>query len=387
MPDHAQEHDLILYDRSRVVTDWNCGRKRYLQYEYKGKGLVTNSTSLELFMGTTLHDALAVIATMHRDSGIVDIDLVAQTGHDQMLQSLTEQSDGSPDDLLFANEQASLVEGIIRGFYRHAWPRLISAYPTILYIEEEMFYDHDGLRFMAKPDLVLADLEGNAWYIEYKSTSSKKENWVNSWATAVQLHSTCHAIAQTTGTVPMGVIVQGMYKGYESYGKQNSPMCYAFSRGGNPPFTKDELRYDYKAGFTRTPTWNLPGGVRSWVNSMPEDILGDQFPQTPPIFLNTALVDSFFAQRAGREQEIVLANRMIQSADDDATSFLLNAAFQQKFDQCRPYFGRPCSYLKICHGQVVNPLEEGFTYRTPHHAAELQQDTPSELVVHTEVTP
>lgn len=370
-------HDLILYDRSRVVTDWLCPRKRYHQYEWDGTGLVPDSTSLELFMGTVLHDGLAAIATMHL-SGVVDIDLIADNARQQMINSLLETASGDADEVTFAYEQAALVEGLLRGFYRHAWPRLITAYPTIVYIEREMTFAHNGLTFMAKPDLVLADPQGNLWYVEFKSTSSKKEGWVNSWATAIQLHSTCRAIQQTTDVAPLGVIVQGLYKGYESYGRQNSPMCYAFSRLGTPPFSQNEVRYDYKAGFKRIPTWEMPGGTAAWVASMPDDILGDQFPQTPPIFIKDHLVDAFFNQRAGREQEIKMATQLLLGADADATAHLLDAAFPQRFDQCHPYFGRPCSYLRLCHGGISNPLEEGFTRRTPHHALELEQDTPPE---------
>lgn len=366
----TETHDLILYDRSRVTTDWTCPRKRFWQYEYKGKGIVPDSTSLELFMGTTLHDGLAAIATMHL-SGSVDINLIADTARQQMFNSLMETAtDG--DEINFAHEQAALVEGLLRGFYKHAWTRLISAYPDILYIEKEMTFNHNGLTFMARPDLVLSNGEG--WYIEFKSTSSKKEGWVNSWATAVQLHSTCRAIEQTTGSKPLGVIVQGLYKGYESYGRQNSPMCYAFKRDGNPPFTQGEIRYDYKAGFKRVPTWELPGGTAAWVDSMPEDILGDQFPQTPPIFIKDHLVDAFFAQRAAREQEIKMATQFLEQADAEATENILNVAFPQRFDQCIPYFGRPCSYLRLCHGGVDDPLLDGFTYRQPHHDLEIVQD-------------
>lgn len=373
----TQVHNLILYDRSRVTTDWTCPRKRWWQYEFDGKGIVPNTTSLPLFMGTTLHDGLAVIATMQRDSGIVDIDLIANTAREQMLKSLLAGAHDQ-DDINFAHEQAALVEGLLRGFYRHAWPRLMAEYPIILHIEREMTFNHDGLTFMAKPDLVVSDAEGNIWYIEYKSTSSKKEGWVNSWATAVQLHSTCSAIEQTSGEAPLGVVVQGLYKGYESYGRQNSPMCYAFQRLGSPPFSQNEIRYDYKPGFKRAPVWEMPGGVAGWVKAMPDDILGDQFPQTPPIFINDTLVKAFFQQRAGREQEIVMANQMIAAADPEAQAFLLNAAYQQKFDQCHPYFGSPCSYLKLCHGSGADPISQGFIYRTPHHEAELEQDTPDE---------
>ena len=368
--------ELRLYDRSRVVTDWSCPRKRWWQYEYDGKGIVSGNTHLELFLGTCLHDGLAAIAHQHL-SDTVDIDAVSAAARKQMIDALLAQTTGEVDEVNFANEQAALVEGLLRGFHKHVWPRLMTQYPVIMCIEQEMTYEHDALVFMAKPDLVLADTEGNIWYIEYKSTSSKKEGWLNSWNTAVQLHSSIRAIESTIHEKVSGVIVVGLYKGFESYGKQSSPMCYSYKRNGNPPFSQDEVMYEYKAGFKRYPTWEMPGGVKAWVEGMPANILADQYPQTPPIFVKDDLVDKFFQQRSYREKEIQHALKMIVNADDpEWGKQLLEVAFPQKFDQCQPgwgKWGKSCQYLKICHGHVENPLLEGFEWRVPHHKPELEQ--------------
>ena len=362
-----------LYDRSRTVTDWQCSRKRYYQYEYDGRGIVPAGTALELFMGTTIHDALAAIATQHQ-AGHVDIDLIAQTAFQQLYAELIKDNDDFAEAIHFAAEQSTLVEGLIRGFYKTVWPVLMAAFPNILAIEQEMLFRHDengvsdpngAFGFMSKPDLVVSNLDGDVYYIEYKSTKSKGDSWLNSWNTAVQLHSTMRAIEQTLNVKTTGCIVQGLYKGYESYGKQNSPFCYAYQRGGNPPFTKAETRYAYTSGFKRFPSWQLDGGIAQWVDNMPGDTLAEQFPCTPPIFPNERLVDAFFAQRAIREAELQDFWRR-----DDGTDALMNKVFPQKFDQCIPYFGRSCSYRSLCFGYNPNPLIQGFTYRVPHHIPE-----------------
>src|ERR1039458_3687699 len=209
--------ELRLVDRSRTTCDWQCGRKRYLQYEWGGRGIVSGKTHLELFLGSCLHDALAAIAMQHK-AGAVDIDAIATTAQKHMMESLLVDTNGEVGEIDYASEQACLVEGLIRGFYRHSWNSLITQYPNIIAIEEEVQYKiDDSILFMAKPDLVLADNEGNWHYCEYKSTSSKSENWVNSWATAVQLQSTVKAIEQTLGTMPTSVLVVGLYQGVVSY--------------------------------------------------------------------------------------------------------------------------------------------------------------------------
>lgn len=196
---------------------------------------------------------------------------------------------------------------------------------------------------------------------EYKTTSSSREQWVNSWATAVQLHSSVKAVEATLGEPVTGVIVQGLYKGFVSYGKQSSPFCYSYRKEGNPPFSKTEYLYDYKAGFRKYPTWEMEGGTKAWVEGMSEEMLAEQFPQVPPIFINDQLVETFFRQRAIREREIHEA----QGERDDKV-------FPMKFEACCPSFGHGCSYRQLCFGGAgIDPLQAGYTWRQAHHQPEM----------------
>lgn len=363
---------LIVYDRSRTVTDWECPRRRFHQYESGGRGLVPGGLALELYLGTAIHDGLAAIAIQWKEGGAADINLISSTAREQILSALQGSGTGTQEEFEFAAEQAALVEGILLGFYRQVWPSLLTRYPKILLVEQEMEFRHDGLVFMSKPDLVLEDLEGEAVYVEYKSTSSKKEEWVNSWNTAVQLHSTIRAIETTLGRKVGSVIVVGLYKGYQSYGKQNSPYCYCYRRAANPPFMEEDLLYEYKAGYKRYPTWDLKGGTREWVEGMPESLLGGQFLQSPPIFVKDHLVDTFFTQRGIRENQIAAAHRVLldETLPPDMRERLLNHAFPQNFSECTPSFGRACAYRILCHGNVSDPLSSGFQWRESHHELE-----------------
>jgi hypothetical protein len=145
-------------------------------------------------------------------------------------------------------------------------------------------------------------------------------------------------------------------------------------RAGNPPFSQDQFLYAYKAGFTRKPVWEMEGGVKKWVEGMNEEILGAQFPQTPPIFCKEDLVNDFFRQCSYREHEIKLALEMLDGPlDDEARENILAVSFPQTFSECNPYFGKACPYKKLCHGRVDDPLKEGFEYRVSHHLREEQQ--------------
>ena len=367
-----------LLDRTRTVADWTCERSRYLGYELEGRGITKSTLSLELFLGIAVHDALATIASLHQES-LFSIDELARTAFYQVYDRLIEGKEEIPEAKEFASEQGTLVEGLVRGFYKHVWPRLMEQYPRIVATETEMLWplleSEEGLNlhFMTKPDLVMEDKNGELVYVEYKTTSSKKDKWINSWDTAVQLHSSIRATERTLGKHVSQVQIVGLYKGYESYGKQGSPFCYAYKKSGNPPFTQDQIVYEYKPGFKRYATWELPGGVKDWVEGMPEDIIASQFPMTAPIFVNEDLINAFFRQRKVREETIAVA---VSYLKDERTSEqerleILDEVFPQKFDKCSPSFGWECQFKNICHGSVPYPLSSGYKLRTPHHKPEL----------------
>lgn len=368
---------LILFDRSRVVADWKCPRARFWGYEFEGRGIGPNTTSLELWMGTAIHEALAYIAQCETSQVPVDIDQVASEAGRAMRQSLLDaQTELDDDARMFAEEQGALVEGLVRGFYRQVWPRLRAEYPTIIAVEGDILHPASpGMGFMSKPDLVVADQDDNWWYWEYKSTSSKKQEWIDSWNTAVQIHSTIEAIERKLNHPVTGVVVQGLYKGYESYGRQNSPLIYAYVKPGQPPFVKEQVQYEYKAGFRAQPVWLRDGGVKKWVEEMPEEMLADQFPQTPPIFVKKHLIEAFFRQTVIRERRIAAAlEELGQTSDELAKQAIMDEVFPQRFDQCTPPWGkRKCQFRRLCHGVVSDPLSEGFVWREPHHEFEKEE--------------
>jgi hypothetical protein len=375
-----------LIDRTRTVTDWKCPRARYWGYEYLGKGLAKQGTNLDLFIGIITHDAMAAVATFTARGEAVPIDQIAEAAFTQIYENILAATTDTGREAAeeFAREQGTLTQGMILGFYKHVWPRLMAQYPKIVAIEQEMEYtlgedktsighNHDVTRqfiFMAKPDLIVEDQNGELVYLEYKTTSSKKDKWIKSWDTAVQLHSSILATEQTLGKRPAYVQIVGLYKGYESYGKQSSPFCYAYKKSGNPPFTQDQVQYEFKAGFKRVPTWEMAGGVKAWVEGMPDTVLADQYPMTPQIMVDEQLVNDFFKQRLIREKEI---STSVWEGEYDSPVTGIDSVFPQRFDQCEPSFGYSCPFKKLCFGHVTDPLTEGYELRTPHHARELEQ--------------
>lgn len=368
----------IYYSRSAVVKDWQCPRARYYGYEYQGRGISPNTTALPLFMGIIIHDGLAAIT-----AGL-SIDEICDAAKMQFRAHLLEGHEEEADAQHFAEEQCALVEGLLRGYNKHIWPRLQDEYDVVA-CEKEMLYEHDGLHFMAKPDLLLRNKEsGDLVYVEFKSTSSVKDKWIGSWQTAVQVHSSIRAVEATIGEKITQVIIQGLNKSYVSqYDRQESIFCYGYFKQGTPPFTPDTWSYVYRAGLKKAPIWQRAGGVKKWVEDMPENLLSQQLPITPPIFINDGLVNSFFRQRATREHTIREARDMIDKLMEEGnTEFaqeILDRDFPQYFEACSPAWGDGCAYKKLCHGKQVDPLTVGYSMRHSHHEPErLQHEQQSE---------
>ena len=92
-----------LFDRSRVVTDWECPRKRYLGYEYGGKGLATNVMALPLREGAIVHDVIQELSE--------DGDFDGKLHHE--LDSFTYELREANVDEYFVLEQAAMLEGAL----------------------------------------------------------------------------------------------------------------------------------------------------------------------------------------------------------------------------------------------------------------------------------
>ena len=108
--------------------------------------------------------------------------------------------------------------------------------------------------------------------------------------------------------------------------------------------------------------WEEPGGAEKWVREMPEQILLEQFPTAPPIFLDRELAESFLEQARWREAEILRYDQQD-----------LSKTFPQHFSECEPAFGAACPYRACCFQPWVRqaPLDSGlYIVRTPHHDTE-----------------
>ncbi len=345
-------------DRSRTEADWTCPRLRYLAYEYDGRGLTSNPSNLKLTFGLAVHEALAALAR-----GVPTPEIVAP-----LAAALHQAAEEAGADEIGCRETVALGTGLLLGFHRAIWPGLRERFPAIVAVEPEVVLPLPHFTWMARPDLLVRDRQGDIWYIEYKTTSTTKAHWIASWTYAIQVHATAVAAerALLDGEPVAGAIVIGLYKGSVRQGRRQSVFCYGYGESGIAPFTETRIVYDYRPGWRKIPSWEIDGGTSQWVAQMPIGLLQQQYAESPPIFIKRDLVERFLVQRAQREAEIQLNLDAIQAGMPEAIERL----FPQSFSSCYRGWDDPCPMLRICFGQVDDPLEAGWVYRDPHHAAE-----------------
>lgn len=374
-----ETRDLIFYDRSRVTTDWACPRRRFWNYEYARRGIAPVKRSIYLEVGDRIHTAMADLLL----DG--EVDRVATRQRSIFEANLRGGMVDRKMDEIKIIEQGTILEGMIRGWDRFYRPLLLRDYRPLA-VEGELFLDHDGCRMMCKPDVVAERVsDSSIWYPEWKTTGSMKREWFAQWGKAVQLHGTAKAIEAHLGRPVAGVIVFGLYKGYESqYGRQESAFGYGYGpRGG---LDDRGLMYRYVNGLSKYPIWETTDS-KTWVEGMPLDVLEKQFGETGPIFLNTHLCERWLRQTAIRERTIREGIERIERAfeenDQGVALEVLDSVFPQHFDECSPGWGLGCSYADVCWtpGVERDPIRSGlYTWRTPHHAGDPAFQVQEEVV-------
>lgn len=356
---------LRFVDRSRVVTDWTCPRRRYWSYEHEGLGVTPKQRPLYFDVGDAVHKALSALTARPTAVDAVVEEVIAAF-------RLANTSRWEGDDTWKLDEQACLVEGIVRGWHRYVLPRILKDY-TLVATEEEFPYKvNDWLTHGVKPDRLLQrKVDQTLWYRETKTAASLGPHWGDQWVRAIQLHATAYMLGSLLGTQVEGMVVEGILKGYDREGKASSIFCYGYTNGGT--VRGPEVDYQWRPGRRKAPVWSMRGGVKAWVAAMPNEVLSTQFVESPPVFLQTRLVEAYLRQLEKREAGIAEVMGVLAATTDEVSrQYLLDSGFPQHFSQCHPAFGSKCGDLDLCFNPHVaaNPAQGGFVPRVPHHKAD-----------------
>lgn len=159
---------IVWTDRSRIAEI--CHRKRYLGYNYRGTGYVTNSRNEDLLIGASVHEG---------------IDLLFQGGSLEKALTVTAKCylDGKPWGHWLLPEQTEaltqdglhLSQALVYAFHTCYLPQYLEQY-EVVEVEEEINWlvKEIGdlyLVCMSRPDAILRDKStGRLWHVSHKTT-------------------------------------------------------------------------------------------------------------------------------------------------------------------------------------------------------------------------
>ena len=326
-------------DYSRTATDWVCPRARYWGYEQAGIGVSPVEPEQALSFGI----AIAAAAQAIREGKTVP----AYTG--------------SPP-------WSALYAGLTDAYRTRIWPEWSRDYELVAAEIEVQKPLAAGIVYQVRPDAVVRRRSDRThWIMQDKTTSQSPQNFAGQWAKHAELHATALVTGESLGIDVAGTFVQGWYKGYQKQGTLYSPLAYCWLKPAQPGVGKPQPSFEYRAGWPRVPITDLD--VPTWVKSLPDALIRNQFPITQPIPLRRDFAQTYLEQVCQREQQIAAWRA---AASDEAT---VRQQFPQHFTNCHEFsvYRRPCAWHDCCWAPMVtrDPMASGlFVQRTPHHAPE-----------------
>lgn len=336
--------DLVTH-RTGIVTDQECGMKRWWLLEEGGAGIVPVKAPSYFQQGIDIHEDLACLARGQDLESILD-----------------DLGEIMPDPLdQVKMEVWSRRVGWITAFAKFIWPVLMADF-EVVWAEKELALEYGQLWVANTADLLLRHRkEGWLLLIDYKTVGLLGKGWMAHWRYAIQVHINIRAVEhELNERVRYGQII-GLSKGREDGGKLRHPYTWAYVRN-------DQWSTQYHPAAELRPIWDHPAGPAGWAESLGPEVASSVFPFSAPIPLDNRLLDILLAVRLRREREVM---RWRQKCQTDP--IMRAMIFEPRFERCMPTMGEPCGYLEACHNAEINsdPIGSGlFVKRESHHELE-----------------
>ena len=324
---------LIFYDsKTSAETDWECGMKYWWQKYHGGGGIVPVEEASYFLAGRQLHEDMEPFA-----KGVS-----VETACDLILPLPT-------DATQVQLEQWSRRKGWVTAWGLYIEPYL-RAFGDEVLCEDELLLCRDPLRVRTRPDRVQRRRGGGLVYREWKTTASTRREWCEGWRYSIQLHIGLAALGEASGEKAEYGQVTGLYKGTEKDGRLVHPYVWAYFKDG-------EWSHEWKRGWDHRPVWEYEGGYIDWVTRCGKETADKMFVWSPPVGLDTRIIDRYVTRRIERLREVATVKDACQTDIK-----LREEHFEMRFSKCRPPYGEPCQYLAACHNASVNanPVESGL---------------------------
>ncbi len=337
------------FSRSSQQAYQECPRLYYLKYVYGGTGIEPDAPRDELAIGSLTHSMLASIL----NGGLV----------------VPGTSDASKPG-------AALAEGMARGWAKVRWP-FYQEHFDVLFSEQEINCQLKGdVELMSRIDGVLRrKSDGEIFPLEFKTTGTNRDNYLDSWQYSSQILTHLLVGERLTGRPPAGVIMEFLYKGYKKQEPEGtvyySPYMRAYRNLLDGSFGYDSSLGRKKGWETFCPYEEIP--MEDWVRQMPDEVLRAQF-FTRLIQRNNRDLEIWKAQTVYEQRRIQEA--LVNTGFCDLESEALTEFFPARLDECcfaNKYHAK-CEMLKVCYGEIDDPVGNGYKAREPHHPQEFLQE-------------
>lgn len=353
---------MIWTDRSRIETGFRCPRKRFHNYVAGGRGYVPAVEPQDLWFGQWMHAGIELAVT----GKPVDVPPL-------VTDELT------ADGLSVLEEWRALFSGLYRTFRGFTLPQLLDEYEWISSEQEVATLLAPDVTLMNRLDGVLRRKADGVYFVLEAKTSSWVSKLIEQSRSNFQLLLECEALRRS---LPEGVEVGGAVllvfdkgqrkKDYCGEGHRRlSPFTYCYSRERADGST--EYALEYRAGWTRTPTWTIDGWYDILVERRPE-VVKAQVCTVPAVDFDRERTESVMRQVVAIEHRLA-EYRCIPSLgmqDSDIDEY-----YPQNFASCADTYGRRCEYWDLCFSPRIaaDPLASGeWRIREPNHRIEFDHE-------------
>ena len=392
----------ILYSTSAAKCADDCRRKRYWQYEHSTgsgvRGIERVAMALPLATGIYVHQGLAVmLATGDVDQGVKEA--VGEYRAECATRGLN--AEVAADVAFTVEEQAALIEGLIRAWARARREPFLAEYEVLDIEREELCEVRREVGLMSRSDVVLRrKSDRRVFIVNFKSVGDAGERWRRSFEFDVQTMSETVPVERRLGEQVAGVLIEGLVKGrregVNAEGKvakqaknkevvrylQWSPLLQGYKLAANPPLDDGAYSHEYTSakGWSRFLVREEQAfgsqPTRHWVEEvLPIEVVEAVCVSLPPILRLERLVEDWLEQSSYREVEFRAArdylDQQVDSSDEQVVRSFLNREWPQTFAAC-DRFG-PCAMTDVCfnEGVAADPIGSGlYRPRKSHHPIE-----------------
>lgn len=239
-------------------------------YEAPTLGLALHEGMAELLRHSTINSAVEVALKRWKEDtqhGFLDVD------QESWATSI--------------EEGAALVEALLRAWNRVRKDTFLKEYKPLFTEEEFELVLSPLIGFDGRPDLIVEDVLGQVWIIDWKSTS-RAYDWGSKYHRESQSLTQPYIASRLLNRPVMGTLYEGLWKGNSSgsiliRGVRSQSLPRTYSGYAADAKAKDQERFDvWTEKFDGMQPGQTP--IEYWVNWLPEDVVRDQFltPQAVP---------------------------------------------------------------------------------------------------------